>query len=133
MNKLPLIDNALITLWHYPERKMLHHVMKQYCYGSDFRDALTKGTEIMKRYKATKWLSDDRASGPLPKDDEEWAYKVWFPQTVAAGWKHWAVLQPPKVIAQIKYTRATKSWADLGINAQFFSDPDEAMKWLVAQ
>lgn len=133
MNKLLVLDNALITVWVYPERKMLHHVMKAYCYGSDFREALTKGTEAMRLHKATKWFSDDRASGPLTKDDEEWAYKVWFPQTVVAGWKHWGILPPEKVIAQIKYARATRSWAELGINASVFSDPDAAMKWLDAQ
>jgi hypothetical protein len=133
MNKSLVVDNAMMTVWVYPARGMIHHVMKSYCYGRDFREGLTKGTEAMRLHKVTKWLSDDRASGPLPKDDEKWAYEDWFPQTVAAGWKHWAILQPAKVIAKIKYARATSSWADLGINARVFTDPDEAMKWLDAQ
>jgi hypothetical protein len=133
MNQILVADNALISVWVYPERKIIHHAMKAYCHGRILQESLTKGIEAMKLHRATKWLSDDRASGPVPKDDEEWAYKVWFPKAMAIGWKHWAILRPEKVIAQIKYARALKSWPDLGVNTQFFSDPDEAMKWLDTQ
>jgi hypothetical protein len=109
---------------------MIHHRMKAYCHGAAFREALTKGLEAMERYRATKWLSDDRANGALLNEDSEWAIKVWSPRAMAAGWKHWAVVQPAQVIGQINLRKFIKGYADIGINARMFSDPDEAMKWL---
>ena len=54
MNKISVVDNALISVWVYPERGMIHHMMKSYCHGDDFRKALIKGVEAMEHYKATK-------------------------------------------------------------------------------
>jgi hypothetical protein len=133
MSKIVVLDTPLISMWIYPERKMVHHVMKGYCYGAEFRDALSKGTDALRLHKATKWLSDDRATGAVPQDDEEWAAKIWFPQTKAAGWKHWAIVPPRKVIGQIKIERVGKEYSEHGINTRLFDDPDEAMRWLEAQ
>lgn len=130
MNKISVVDNPLISVWAYPERKMIHHLMKAYCHGNEFREALTMGLEAMKLHRAIKWLSDDRANGALAPEDEAWATTTWFPQAKAAGWKHWAVVQPAKIIGQVNMARFVKLYADLGINARMFGDPDEAMKWL---
>ena len=133
MNKLLVADNELVTVWIYPERKMIHHVMKTYCHGQPLREALGKGVEAMEQYRATKWLSDDRANSALVPEDMEWANKIWFPQTKLAGWKHWSVVQPEKIIGQLNMARFVKMYAELGINARMFDDPDEAMAWLDAQ
>lgn len=128
--KISIVDSDAISLWVYPGRQIIHHQMKAYCYGDKFREALTRGTEAMERHKATKWLSDDRANGALPVEDTDWAEKTWFPRTKAAGWRHWSVVQPEKVIGQINMARFVKKYAQLGINARMFSDPDEAFQWL---
>jgi len=132
MNKLLVVDNALISVWVYPERRMIHHFMKAYCHGDDFREALSKGLEAMVQHKATKWLSDDRANGAIVPEDAAWSTSTWFPRAKAAGWKHWALVQPLKIIGQLNMTRALKDFSDQGINARVFSDPDEAMRWLDA-
>jgi hypothetical protein len=130
--KISIVENDQISLWVYPGRKMIHHQMKAYCYADKFREALVKGAEAMERYRATKWLSDDRANGALPAEDTAWAEQIWFPRTKAAGWRHWSVVQPEKVIGQINLARFVKKYAELGINARMFGDPDEALKWLEA-
>jgi hypothetical protein len=112
---------------------MIHHRMKTYCHGEDFRDALVKGVEAMERHQAIKWLSDDRANGALVPEDTAWSIQHWFPRAKAAGWKHWSVIQPAKIIGQINMERALKDLAGQGINARMFGDPDEAMQWLDAQ
>jgi hypothetical protein len=132
MNKISIVDNSLISVWAYPERKMIHHCMKAFCFGDEFREALTRGLEAMQRYQAIKWLSDDRANHALMPDDSEWGAAVWFPQAKAAGWKHWAVVQPAKILGQVNMARFVKLYADQGINARMFADPDEAMTWLDA-
>ena len=43
MSKLLVGENPMMVVWVYPERRMIHHVMKTYCHGPDFREALSKG------------------------------------------------------------------------------------------
>jgi hypothetical protein len=133
MKKQVILDNELITVWFYPERKLIHHRMKAVCHGQDFRDALTKGVEAMEQHKAVKWLSDDRLNGALPAEDEAWATTTWFPRTKAAGWKYWAIVAPEKVIGQVNMSKFMLMYADLGVNARMFSDPDLAFAWIDAQ
>lgn len=40
------------------------------------------------------------------------------------------MVQPEKIIGQINMGRFVKKYAQLGINARVFTDPDEAFKWL---
>ena len=130
MNKIVLLDTPMSTVWVYPERKIIHHYKKAYCYGAELRDSLTKGVDAMVRHKATKWLSDNRASSVVPKDDEEWAGTVWFPRVKGAGWTHWAIVQSATVIGQLNSQRYVKALIDHGINARMFSDPVLALTWL---
>jgi hypothetical protein len=130
VNQLLLHDSPLSSLWVYPERKIVHHFKKTYCYGADLRESLTKGVDAMVRHRATKWLSDNRASSVVPKDDEAWAGTVWFPRVRAAGWTHWAIVQSATLIGQINTKRHAQSLNDMGIHASMFSDPDEALRWL---
>jgi hypothetical protein len=132
-DRVVLLDNKQVTVWVYPARGIVHHLMKAYCHGAEFREALSKGAEAMATHKGTKWLSDDRANGALPADDEQWAISTWFPASKAAGWKHWAIVQPQKLIGQMNMERFRKMYADLGINAQMFGDPDLAFSWIDAQ
>lgn len=132
MQAQTLLDTEVISMWIYPERKMIHHVMKAYCFGAEFRGALMIGVAAMEHHGATKWLSDDRANSAVPPDDEEWGMQVWLPRARAAGWRHWAIVQPGKIIGQVNLARRVKQISELGINARMFADPDEAMRWLEA-
>lgn len=132
-NKISIVDNDMIAVWVYPARRTIHHQMKAYCYGDRFYQALMKGAEALEQYHATKWLSDNRVTGALPAEDAEWTAKNWFPKVKAAGWRHWAVVQPEKVIGQLNMSRFIKKYSELGINARMFSDIDEAFRWLDAE
>jgi hypothetical protein len=131
--RIVVVENKQITVWVYPDRGIVHHAMKGFCHGPEFREALSRGAEALATHRATKWLSDDRLNSALPRDDEEWAIANWFPQSRAAGWRHWAIVQPQKIVGQMNMERFRKMYADLGINAQMFSDPDEAFRWLDSQ
>jgi hypothetical protein len=134
MKKQVILDNELITVWYYPERKLIHHKMKATCHGQDFRDALTRGAEAMEQYKGIKWLSDDRLNGnALPTDDETWATTIWFPRIKAAGWRYWAIVAPEAVIGQVNMSKFMLMYAELGISARMFSDPDLAFTWIDGQ
>ena len=88
---------------------------------------------MMTENNASKWLSDDRALPVLRREDMDWAHNEWFPRMVEAGWKFWAIVQPEKVIGQMNIERVVREYLAAGITAKYFSDPDDAMKWLENQ
>jgi len=128
-----ILDNDDATLWYYPEKKTVHHCFKRFIHGEEFRTVLEQGASAMEKYKATKWLSDDRSNGVLPPDDEKWGNQVWFPRVRSAGWKHWAIVQPEKAVAKLNMKRLQDTFAQLGINTKIFTDLEEAKTWLASQ
>lgn len=128
-----LIDNPFVTLWYHADKKIVHHQIHQFIYGAPFREFLLAGAEALKKHGATKWLSDDRANTVLSHEDGEWGRDHWLVPTAKAGWKHWAVVRPRKVLGQMSMERGAKEMLNIGINVRFFDDPDEAMRWLEAQ
>lgn len=128
-----IIDNEFVTLYYHSETKIVHHFVKQYITGSHLRELLDTGCDTLKKNQAIKWLSDDTNNGPIVPDDEEWARTVWFPKTIGAGWKYWSIIKPAKVLGQLNMKRYKETYAAAGVIADLFSDPKEAMDWLVKQ
>src|SRR5262245_13897951 len=113
MSRILVLESNLITVWAYPEKRLIHHEMRQFCLGDEFRNGLNRGLEALELYRATKWLSDDRANSVLP-EDEEWARRDWFPRAKAAGWKHWAMV-PAGALGHHRAARFVKTYLELGI------------------
>jgi hypothetical protein len=133
MSALTIIDNEYASLWYYPETKIIHHQIKKYVFGKQLQELLSRGTEELRKNRAQKWLSDDRNNNALTPADADWANHVWFPATVKAGWKYWALVQPQKITGQLNMRKQTNFTAAGGIVVQVFDDPDEALRWLSAQ
>ncbi len=128
-----VFDTPFVTVWYHPDKHIVHHEIHKFVYGKEFREFLLAGTAAMKKNHAHKWLSDDRNNTVLSQEDVEWGQTNWFPQTIQAGWKFWAIVQPEKVLAKMGMERLVKLYAEAGVTAKFFTDPAEAMKWLEAQ
>jgi hypothetical protein len=128
-----IIDTEAVSLCYYPRTKIVHHEIRRFVHGQEFRDILEKGLEVFARHLATKWLSDDRGNGPLKPADGEWALNDWGPRVTRAGWKHWAVVMPEKVLGQMNMKRWIDNYAAKGVTVRAFTDPDEAMTWLESQ
>lgn len=133
MPPIVLVDNPFVTLWYHGDTKIIHHQIHQFIYGAVFREFLMVGADALKKNRATKWLSDDRDNTVLSHEDADWGRDNWIVPTVKAGWKHWAVVRPRKVLGQMSMDRGAKEMAALGVNIRFFDDPVEAMQWLEAQ
>ena len=133
MSSITILNNEHVTVWYHPDKKIIHHQFHKFMHGQEFRDALNAGTEAMKKYGAHKWLSDDRQNSALPRVDNEWAHTEWFPRTVLAGWKYWALVLPEKIIGQMNMNREAKIYSEQGIITAKFENPDEAMAWLEKQ
>lgn len=131
--KITIFEDEHISVWVYPAKHIIHHQIHKFVYGQILREALTAGTKAMKQYGAYKWLSDDRQNSAVPKAELDWGNTVWFPQTKAAGWKYWAIVQPVSAIGHLNIKRVAQNPTDQGVITQLFSDPDEAMRWLESQ
>ncbi len=133
MFTLVILDNDNATVWYHRDSKIVHHFFKHYLHGPPFREVLETGAGVLEKEHAKKWLSDDRNGGPLSPSDEVWAKEIWFPRVKRAGWKHWAIVQPEKVVGQLNIKRFRATYAEQGINAQLFVSLEEAQKWLLGQ
>src|SRR5215475_4695951 len=130
MSQITVLDNDYVTLWFYPETKIMHHKFHKFIYGPEFRNVMTSGLEVFKKNGAQKWLSDDRANSALPTEDLMWGLDEWAPQVFEAGWKYWAIVMPDKLAGQLNMNRIMKQYIDRGLTIEVFSDADEALKWL---
>lgn len=133
MNKEVVLDNEYITVWYYPDKKIIHHQFHKFTCGKDLQDGLSEGATILEKNRARKWLSDDRKNTVIGKEDMEWTATVWRPRVIKAGWKYWALVLPEKTVGQMVMKRIVNEYADTGVTVKMFSDPDEAMRWLEAQ
>jgi len=132
MEKITILDDDHFTLWFHPDSKIIHHHIKKYCYGDTLRTLLNKGIEELIKNSGTKWLSDDRNNNSLTQSDTEWVNTDWFPRCIKAGWKFWAIVLPEKTIGRMNMKGFVSQFAAAGVTTLVFSDPDEALQWLVA-
>lgn len=130
MPTVTLWDTPKIVVWHHVELRIIHHEIRQYCYGAAFREALEAGVDAMEKYGADRWLSDDRKNGPVAPEDDEWINDVWFPRAVAAKWRWWALIPPTGMVGQMNVARTAKRFAQHGITVRTFAASDLARGWL---
>jgi hypothetical protein len=128
-----LIDTPSHRLIYRKDTKIVHHELRRFVHGESFRAMLERGVEAMEQRRAIRWLSDDRGNAPVKPDDSEWCKTIWFPRALAAGWKHWAVVMPEGVLGQMNMRRWIEMYAESGLNAHPFADPERALAWLSQQ
>lgn len=130
MTPLTIIDSPFATLWYHPGPGIVHHRIHKFIHGQAFRDLLLAGLDTLQKNRAQKWLSDDRANAVLRPEDVDWSHTFWFPQTVKAGWKYWAIVQPEKTVGQVTMKGLANDYARQGVTSKTFLDPESALAWL---
>ena len=125
-----IIENDTYTLSVLPEKKIVYHVVHGYLSGESLQELFNRGADEFEKNHCTKWLSDDRKSTALRKEDLEWAQQNWEPRVLKAGWKYWALVLPEAVIGKMNMQTLIDRYAGMGLEVKIFSDPDEGMKWL---
>jgi hypothetical protein len=128
-----VLQNEHIDLWYYPDLKIVHHQMKLAPTSQEFRELLDRGAETLERFRAIKWMSDDRGNTLLKPDDEAWAQKEWLPRVLRAGFKFWAIVLPAVAIGKLNMQRLANDHLRYGIQSRIESTPDPAFEWLKAQ
>ena len=130
MSRITVIDNSVVTLWYYPDTKIVHHQMHGFFHGQEFRNVLTAACSLFTQHHATKWLADDRKIPVLSQEDIDWARENWVGRARAIGWKHLAMVRPLKALGKIGVERMVKELLAMGVNARLFEEPEPAMAWL---
>jgi len=122
-----------ITVWYHADVKVVHHRFHKAIRGEPFRSALTTGTAVLLKQRASKWLSDDRFVFILPQEDQEWAQTQWFPQTLKAGWKYWAIAKPEKAVVDLFLRRLAANYSAAGVQTELFTTPEAGLQWLASR
>jgi hypothetical protein len=125
-----ILENEYATLVYHSKHKIVHHTFHKPLVGTVFKDVLTRGVELFERYRATKWLSDDRSNSALHPDDGKWAMEVWSVRTIKAGWKYWAIVMPDAALGRANMRRFIREYEDRGIEVNIFETANEALEWL---
>jgi hypothetical protein len=87
--------------------------------------------EAIRKYKAQKWLSDERNNGIMRQKDLEWAVSNFIYPTVYLGWKYWAVVQREGIIANTPIqNQEGKGNTFKGVVTRYFTNPEEGFIWL---
>jgi hypothetical protein len=87
-------------------------------------------TELMRQKRAAKWLADDRNNAAFPEEETKWCRTEWEPRALDAGWKYWAIVLPKSVVGQLYMKALLQRTETIGLIAQLFDNPDDAMTWL---
>lgn len=127
-----IFDSPSGTIWYHSEEKIVHHKIHKYMYDQEFKDFLLLGTKTMKEKGAHKWLSDDQTNMAISKEHMEWGAREWFPKTIEAGWKYWAIVKPRNVIGQLDLEKMAKDYGSQGVEVRFFENSDEGFRWLAS-
>jgi hypothetical protein len=131
MADITLIQNEYATLVYHPDSKIVHHTFLKPISGQYFRDVLNMGIETLNKYNATKWLSDDRNNSAMPPEDSEWSLTDWYPRAAQSGWKYWAMVVPNDILGRMDVKRYIEANFERGIRVMVFTNPEEAMTWLL--
>ncbi len=130
---ITILDNEYVALWCYPEDKIIHHKIKKYVFGEHYRQLLGTGADAFVEYGCHKYLSDDHENPTIHPEDRAWSDANFTPRVIQAGWTHWALVMPKKVIGQLNMATIIAEFRRMGVEVKIFSDSDEALAWLKAQ
>jgi hypothetical protein len=131
MSDITVCSNDYATLVYHSDQKIVHHTFHRVISGEEFRKILNMGCEIFREHGASKWLSDDRNNSALSPEDTEWSINDWFPRVKQAGWKYWALVVPPDVLAQLNLKEFVDLYWEKGLRIMVFTEPEAAMEWLI--
>lgn len=106
-----------------------------FVFGDPYRETLEASLELHRRKNSSRSLSDMRKASVMVDEDAKWLLENWMPRARAAGIVKFAVIRPASVVSQMQIEQMTRKGggqiaANLGVVTEYFSDLDEARRWL---
>lgn len=134
MSTITVLSNQHFDLFFHEDKKIVHHVFKPAMGSAQLAEVLSAGTDLLEKYGATKWLSDNRDLAVAFSDEAaQWTNEVWLPRTVNAGWKFWAMVVPEALIGREDHVKYVESFYEKGVWVTVHTEVEPAMKWLEAR
>jgi len=130
MERKTILDDDIVALYLYPEIGTVHHVIKRSVENDRFRSMMAMAAESFAANGCDKYFSDDRQMMSFNFDDLLWLAENWEKPLMAAGWKHWALIPPKKVLGRVMAKKLAARYVDLGIDVRTFEDEASALEWL---
>jgi hypothetical protein len=89
---------------------------------------------LLVKHSAHKQLNNVQNMKVLTKEAHAWVDEVWYPKAKASGLKHFAFVVPNDVFGKASMDTANANIKEkYGINLEYFSNVEEAEKWLTEQ
>ena len=101
-----------------------------FVHGEMAYDALNRGIDLLKAKGAKRWLGDMRKLKVWGEEEMKWINEDWFPRAFDGGLRRLAYVIPESALAQMALKRMMRKVKDGVCETAYFSDPDEARRWL---
>lgn len=129
-----ILDNEYALSIFHVDEGILQNTFHKPVHGDDLRNILVKAVETLKRYKATKWLSDARnITAPISEADKEWTLQTWLPSAIEAGWQYWALVVPDSQEMRVNLKEFVDFYYERGVRVMVFLEVADAREWLKVQ
>lgn len=126
-----LFESPTAKTEYLEDKKIIVLIQQGKNVGESLRKSLDIGLEVLIKYKATKWLSDNRNMISIrSQEDYEWINNNWTPRALKAGWKKWALIQPKSALTAMAEKQFVDFFASNGIEVKIFETPEDGYKWL---
>lgn len=103
---------------------------KKFAKGDDFRTPCSKALELDKEKGAKNWYSNTQLLGVLVDEDTKWFMENIVAGMLEQGIKRQALVVPKSALSSMSLKRAVEDAAKIGLETQFFGNPEEALAWL---
>lgn len=98
--------------------------------GDDFRNAALSVVKLLGERRGHKLLTDSRVMKAVTQEDQRWVDTEWQVKVRAAGLTHNAVVVPKSAVAKMVMNAVVKKIPAGAIEFAYFSDVEEAKRWL---
>lgn len=107
-----------------------------FAFGEVFRESMNKALELHRLKSCPRSLTDMRKASVIDAEDTRWISDDWMPRAKASGLSRIAVILPASVVAQMQIEQANRKGArkdaeKLGVDIEFFKDPEAARSWML--
>jgi len=125
-----ILENDDLRMVYYPDTKIVHHTFLRPAHGAAFHVFLDAGVDTLRKYRAQKWLSDDRMNTAYSSPEIHWCFADWLQRAVDAGWHYWALVLPEDIYAKLNMNEFVQEFLQAGIQIRIFTDVEPARTWL---
>jgi hypothetical protein len=98
--------------------------------SNEFAALLDAEIQALKQNQGTRLLADCRRQKVLSPKDQDRANREWLPRALAAGLKHFAIVVPESVIADMNLRASLDKASASTLEVGYFSTVEEARDWL---